>query len=43
MKDALTLHFAHYIFVRIHGRLRVTPVMVAGISDWVWEMAELIA
>jgi hypothetical protein len=33
LKDALALHFVHYNFVRIHGSLRVTPAMAAGISD----------
>ncbi len=30
-------------FCRIHGKLRVTPAMEAGITDHVWELAELIA
>ncbi|GAG38233.1 unnamed protein product, partial [marine sediment metagenome] len=29
---AVALHFAYYNFVRIHGALRVTPVMEAGIT-----------
>ena len=36
LKDALALHFAHYNFVRIHGSLRVTPAMAAGVTDQVW-------
>ena len=32
LKDALALHFAHYNFVRIHGSLRVTPAMAAGVQ-----------
>jgi len=40
---ALCLHFAYYNFCRIHRTLRVTPAMEAGISDHLWELAELLA
>jgi hypothetical protein len=43
LQVALALHFAYYNFVRIHGSLRVTPAMQAGITDHVWTMEELIA
>ncbi len=39
---ALALHFAYYNFCRIHGSLRVTPAMAAGITDHVWTIDELI-
>jgi hypothetical protein len=42
-KAALALHFAHYNFCRIHGSLRITPAMAAGITDHVWTLDELIA
>ena len=42
LKAAVSLHFAHYNFCRIHGSLRVTPAMQSGLSDHVWEVAELI-
>lgn len=32
-----------YNFVRVHKTLRVTPAMQAGLSDHVWEMAEVVA
>lgn len=41
-KAAVALHFMHYNFCRIHQTLRVTPAMAAGISDHVWEIAELV-
>ena len=41
-KDALALHFAHYNFVRIHGSLRVTPAMAAGITGQVWSLEDLL-
>jgi transposase-like protein/IS1 family transposase len=40
---AYCLHFAYYNFSRIHMTLRVTPAMQAGITDHVWEIAELLA
>jgi len=43
LKDALALHFAHYNFVRIHGSLRVTPAMAAGVADRVWMLEDLIS
>jgi hypothetical protein len=36
LKAALALHFAHYNFCRIHGKLRVTPAIEAGITDHMW-------
>ena len=39
---AYCLHFAYYNFCRIHRTLRVTPTMEAGITDHVWELAELL-
>jgi len=39
---AISLHFMHYNFVRIHQTLRVTPAMAAGISDRVWEIADIV-
>jgi IS1 family transposase len=40
---ALSLHYMHYNFCRIHQTLRVTPAMEAGISDHVWSIEELVA
>jgi len=40
---AYCLHFAYYNFCRIHRSLRVTPAMEAGITDHVWDLAELLA
>ena len=41
--NAVALHFAYYNFVRIHQTLRVTPAMAAGVTDKLWEMADLVA
>ena len=42
LRAALALHFWYYDFARVHGSLRVTPAMEAGISDHVWTLGELI-
>jgi IS1 family transposase len=38
----LALYFMFHNFCRIHQTLRVTPAMEAGISNHVWEMAEVV-
>jgi transposase-like protein/IS1 family transposase len=40
---ALALWYAYYNFCRVHRSLRVTPAMEAGISDYVWEIRDLLA
>ena len=39
---AVALHFMYYNFVRIHQSLRVTPAMEAGVTDRLWEMADIV-
>lgn len=39
MKAAVSLHFAHYNFVRMHKTLKCTPVMAAGVE---WSLQELV-
>jgi IS1 family transposase len=39
---AVSLHFAHYNFVRQHKSLRTTPAMAAGVSDRMWSVEELV-
>ena len=39
---AVALYFVHYNFCRIHGALRITPAMAAGLTDHVWELAEMV-
>jgi transposase-like protein/IS1 family transposase len=42
-KAACALHFAYYNFCRIHGSLRVTPAMEAGLADHAWKIRELLS
>ena len=38
---AVALYFMYYNFCRVHGTLRITPAMEAGLSDHVWSIEEL--
>lgn len=42
LKYALSLHFFHYNFMRIHQTLRVTPAMQSGITNHIWNWEELL-
>ncbi len=39
---AVSLHFMHYNFCRVHTTLGTTPAVAAGVADHVWPLAELI-
>jgi IS1 family transposase len=39
---AVALHMMYYNFVRIHSKLRMTPAMAAGVSDRLWEIADIV-
>ena len=39
---ALSLHYLHYNFARVHKTLRVTPAMQAGLSNHVWSLEEIV-
>ena len=39
---ALAIYFMHYNFVRIHQTTRVTPAMAAGVSNKLWEIADVV-
>jgi hypothetical protein len=41
--NAIALHFAYYNFVRVHKTLRCTPAMAAGVTERLWEMADLVS
>jgi IS1 family transposase len=42
LRAAVSLHFTHYNFVRIHGSLRVTPAMASGVTDRLWSIQNLL-
>jgi IS1 family transposase len=39
---AVSLHFMHYNFCRVHQTLGTTPAVAAGVADHVWTLDELI-
>jgi hypothetical protein len=38
----VAIHAIHYNFARIHKTLGITPAMVAGLSDDVWSLEEIV-
>jgi hypothetical protein len=32
----------HYNSVRIHQTLRMSPAMAAGVTDWLWEIGDIV-
>jgi hypothetical protein len=42
LQATVALHFAHYNFVRIHSKHRVTPAMAAGASNRLWSLGDLV-
>jgi IS1 family transposase len=38
---AISLHYMHYNFVRIHKTLRITPAMAAGIEKRLWSIEDI--
>jgi IS1 family transposase len=42
LKAAVALYVTHYNFVRIHGTLRMTPAMAAGVTDHLWTIRDLL-
>lgn len=43
LQAAVSLHFAHYNWCRVHMTLRVTPAMSVGLTDHVWSIEELLS
>src|SRR5271169_1410384 len=38
---AISLHYMHYNFVRIHRSLRISPAMAAAVTDRLWSMEDI--
>jgi IS1 family transposase len=39
---SVALHFMAYNFVRIHGSLRCSPAMAAGVSQRLWDIGDIV-
>ena len=37
----VALHFMHYNFCRIHGSIKTTPAIAAGITDRQWQIDDI--
>lgn len=42
LAHAVSLHYMHYNFVRIHKTLRITPAMAAGVTDRLWSVQDIV-
>jgi IS1 family transposase len=40
---AVSIHYMHYNFARLHQTLRSTPAMRAGVTDHLWSIEEIVA
>jgi len=40
---AVALHIMYYNFVKIHGKLRCSPAMAAGVTTRLWEVSDIVA
>ena len=40
---ALSLYFVFYNFVKTHSAHRLSPAMVAGVTDRLWSMEDVVA
>lgn len=43
LAHAVSLHYMHYNFARIHQTLRATPAQAAGVADHRWTLREIAA
>lgn len=41
LMHAVSLHFMHYNFVRLHQSLEITPAMAAGVTNRLWELSDI--
>ena len=39
---AVNLYYFSYSFIKIHGTLRTSPSMAAGVTDRLWEVSDLV-
>ena len=39
---AVSLHFMHYNFARVHKSIKVTPAMEAKVATHVWSVEEIV-
>ncbi len=40
---AVAINFFAYNFIKVHNTLRVSPALAAGVTDRLWDVADLVA
>jgi len=40
---SVALGYFAYNFIKIHRTLRTSPAMAAGVTNWLWEVSDLVA
>lgn len=43
LAHAVSLHYMHYNFARVHQTLKATPAQAAGVADHKWSLHEIAA
>jgi len=43
LAHAVSLHYMHYNFARVHRTLGTTPAVAAGVADHVWSLKEIVS
>ncbi len=43
LRAAVAVYFVVYNFIRVHGSLKVTPAMAAGVTPRLWSFKDLVA
>ena len=43
LAHAVSLHYMHYNFARVHQTLKTTPAQAAGVADHKWSLYEIAA
>lgn len=42
LAHSVAVHFMYYNFCRIHSTIKVTPAMAAGVTNRLWEIADIV-
>ncbi len=43
LAHAVSLHYMHYNFARVHASLKTTPAIAAGVADHKWTLRDIAA
>jgi hypothetical protein len=40
--NAISQHLMYYTFVRVHQTLKISPAMATGVTNRLWEVADIV-